>query len=127
MKEDKIDLNITEINELDQQIIQMVIAEPCISNTEIGERLGKTRQTVATHRNSEAVQAILNEVRENDIDRFMELRKQALERSELLMKSDNEQVAASICKEFLKSIVPTQIEIKNPDPINITVNGVKVE
>jgi hypothetical protein len=127
MKKDKNKLNITEINELDQQIIQMVIAEPCISNTEIGERLSKTRQTIATHRNSEAVQAVLNEVRENDIDRFMELRKQALERSELLMKSDNEQVAASICKEFLKSIVPTQIEIKNPDPINITVNGVKVE
>jgi hypothetical protein len=85
------------------------------------------RQTISGRRNSEAVQSVLKEIKENDIDRFMELRKQALERSELLMKSDNEQVAASICKEFLKSIVPTQIEIKNPDPINITVNGVKVE
>jgi hypothetical protein len=105
----------------------MVLSEPCITNTEIGERLGKTRQTISTHRNSEAVQAVLNEVRDNDIERFMELRKQALERSALLMQSDNEQVAASICKEYIKSIVPTQIEIKNPDPINITVNGVKVE
>ena len=128
MKEDKEKKpDLTKFDELDQNIIQIVLSEPCTSNTDIAERLGKTRQTISTRRNSEAVQAVLNEVRENDIDRFMELRKQALERLEFLMKSDNEQVAASICKEFLKSIVPTQIEIKNPDPINITVNGVKVE
>jgi hypothetical protein len=126
-KEKEIKLDLSKFSILDQEIIQAIISEPCISNTELATRLGKNRMTIATHRYSEAVQSVLNEVRENDIDVFMELRRQALERSELLMKSDNEQVAASICKEFLKSIVPTQIEIKNPDPINITVNGVKVE
>jgi len=112
-------LNITKLDELDQNIIQIVLSEPCISNTEIAERLGKTRQTISTHRNSEAVQAVLNEVKENDIERFMELRKQALERSELLMKSDNEQVAASICKEFLKTIIPTEISITGNQQITL--------
>jgi hypothetical protein len=124
---EEIKLDLSKFSILDQEIIQAIISEPCISNTELANRLGKNRMTIASHRNSEAVQAVLNEVKENDIDRFMELRKQALERAELLMKSENEQVAASVVKEFLKSIVPTQIEIKNPDPINITVNGVKVE
>jgi len=118
---------LTNLDEIDSAIVDYVTNEPSISNTEIALRLGMARQTISGRRNSEAVQSVLKEIKENDIDRFMELRKQALERSELLMKSDNEQVAASICKEFLKSIVPTQIEIKNPDPINITVNGVKVE
>jgi len=127
MKKEKNGLKLTEIDELDQNIIQIVLSEPCISNTDIAERLGKTRQTISIHRNSEAVQGVLNEIKENDIDRFMELRQQALERAEKLMKSDNEQVAASVVKEFLKSIVPTQIEVKNPEPINIVVNGVKVD
>lgn len=127
MEKEEIKLDLSHFDILDQQIIQIVMSEPCIMNTELAERLGKTRQTISTHRNSEAVQAVLNEVRESDIDRFMELRQQALERAEKLMKSDNETVAASVVKEFLKSIVPTQIEIKNPEPINITVNGVKVD
>jgi IS30 family transposase len=126
MKEEK-KLDLTNFDELDQNIIQMVLSEPCITNTEIGERLGKTRQTISTHRNSEAVQAVLNEVRDNDIERFMELRKQALERSALLMQSDNEQVAASICKEYIKSIVPQQIDINTPGTINISIQGVKPE
>jgi hypothetical protein len=119
------ELDLTKFNELDQNIIQIVLSEPCISNTDLGERLGKTRQTISTHRNSEAVQAVLNEVRESDIDRFMELRKQALERSELLMKSDDEKVAASICKEFLKSIVPTEINVNGTQ--SITFNHKPVE
>lgn len=121
-KEEK-KLDLTKFDELDQNIIQIVLLEPCITNTDIAERLGKTRQTISTHRNSEAVQAVLNEVKENDIDRFMELRKQALERAESLMKSDNEQVAASVVKEFLKTIIPTQLEIKTKNPITVEVVG----
>lgn len=124
-EENKLDLS--EFSILDQEIIQTILAEPCIKNTELADRLGKNRMTIASHRNSEAVQAVLNEVRENDIDRFMELRKQALERSELLMRSDNEQVAASICKEFIKTIVPAQLDIKTDNPITITIEGVKSE
>ena len=128
MKEEKeIKLDLSKFSILDQNIIQIVLSEPCISNTELANRLGKNRMTIATHRNSEAVQAVLNEVKENDIERFMELRKQALERAELLMKSDNEQVAASVCKEFIKSIMPTQIEHSGNIPISITIEDVKPE
>jgi len=128
MKEEKeIKLDLSKFSILDQNIIQIVLSEPCISNTELANRLGKNRMTIATHRNSEAVQAVLNEIKENDIERFMELRKQALERAELLMKSDNEQVAASVCKEFIKSIMPTQIEHSGNIPISIIIEGVKSE
>lgn len=120
---EEIKLDLSKFSILDQEIIQTIISEPCITNTELANRLGKNRMTIASHRNSEAVQAVLNEVKENDIDRFMELRKQALERAELLMKSDNEQVAASVVKEFLKTIIPAQIEIKTKDPITVEVVG----